>query len=297
MLIIAENINVMSKKIGEAMRNKDPKPIQELAYKLAENGVDYLDINLGPARKEGPELMDWIVRIIQKAVDLPLSLDTTNIEAIEAGLRAHKELARKPMINSINARPDRLAALIPMAVKYNACFIGLTISAEGIPRDASERGILAAEILFHAQEAGIDPKDIFFDPIVVPVSSQQRQLRECTEFLSMIPELAPGAQSTSGVSNVSNGCPKHLRSLVNQTYLCMLKNAGLTSAIVDGLDKDILSLAGDSNDWLKIRKLVGKITSRDPIDLETLSEEELQFVKTVKVLNGDILYSDSWLDL
>jgi len=297
MLIIAENINVMSKKIGAAMKERDAKPVQELAVQLTQNGADILDINLGPARKEGDDLMKWMVKTVQEVTDLPLALDTMNIVAMEAGLQVYKQKKGKAIINSISARPDRMEPMMPFCAKYDAAFVALTISEAGIPRDANERGELAATLMANAMEAGIDIPDMFFDPIVVPVSSQQVQVPECTLFMEMVPDMAPGSNSTCGLSNISNGSPNDLRPILNQTYLCMLKNVGLTSAILDGLDKDIIDLAKGNGDWPKIQELVGKVQRREDVDFSKLNEREIKFAKTAKVLIGDALYSDSWLDL
>ena len=113
MLRIGENLNVMVKKIGAAMKDKDPKPIQELAIAEAKAGVDYIDINLGPARKGGGELMEWIVKTVQEVVDTPLYLDTINAEAIEAGLKVYKNKKGKAVINSIMARPESMDVKFP----------------------------------------------------------------------------------------------------------------------------------------------------------------------------------------
>ncbi|MCX5809821.1 MAG: dihydropteroate synthase, partial [Proteobacteria bacterium] len=202
MLLIGENLNVISRKIGDALRRRDPVPIKEMALAQAKAGMDIIDINLGPARKEGPELMEWVVTTVQDTVDLPLSLDTTNIEAMEAGLRAHRG---KALINSISARPERIESLMPLAGKYNAGFIGLTLGVEGIPRDANERGFLAAQIIAEAAGYGIPEEDVWFDPIVLPINTQQIQVQGCTEFVMMLADLAPDSKSTCGLSNVSNG--------------------------------------------------------------------------------------------
>src|SRR5512147_50016 len=115
MLIIGENLNVISKKIGQALKDRDPGPIREMAEAQTRAGVDLIDINLGPARKAGAELMEWVVKTVQEVTDVPLSLDTSNVEAMEAGLRASK---KKALINSISARPERMEALMPLAKKY-----------------------------------------------------------------------------------------------------------------------------------------------------------------------------------
>ena len=296
MIVIAENINVMSKSLGPAMKNREAEPIVKLARLLRDKGADYLDINVGPARKGGPELMDWMVRTIQGEVELPLCLDTTNIEAMEAGLKAHNNSWGKPIINSISAEPDRMGALLPLAAKYNSAYVALMYSKDGIPRDTGERGVLAAEFLIKAAEYGLaDPADMFFDPVVVPVSSQQNQVAFCTEFMGMIDDIAPGSNSTCGLSNVSNGSPEKLRSILNQVYLVMLRRQGLTSAITDGLDDELMAIAKDRRPELE--ELVGRIDDDEEMDMAALSRREVDFAKTVKILKNEALYSDSWLEL
>jgi 5-methyltetrahydrofolate corrinoid/iron sulfur protein methyltransferase len=293
--IIAENINVMSKKIGPAMKDRNKKPIQELVAKLVENGSDILDINLGPARKAGDEMMEWVVKTVHEVCDKPLYLDTSNIAAIEAGLKAHKDSAGKAVINSISARPERMEALWPMAGKYGAGAVALVLGTEGIPRDSAERAANAAMLMAAAGEAGVSPEDVWIDPIVVPVSSQQQQVGSCTEFIQMLPEMAPGYSNTCGLSNVSNGSPEKLRPLINQCYLMMLKHVGLTGAILDGLDTEILGIARGKR--ADLEELIGNIMDGNTPDLGSLDEEKVRFAKTTKMLLGQTLYSDSWLDL
>ena len=295
MIVIAENINIMSKSIGPAMREKDPKPIQDLAVKLAENDADYLDINLGPARKGGPEMMDFVVKAVQEAVQKPLCLDTMNVEAMEAGLKAHNDEWGKPIINSIMARPERMDALFPLAAKYESNFIALLYGPEGLPRDENERGELAATLQFRAMELGIPDDKVWYDPIVIPVNSQQLELQGCSKFMMMLPVMAPNSKSTCGLSNVSNGAPEHLRDILNQSYLCILRHWGIKSAILDGLDKKILNLAKDG--MPELDELIGKVAEGQPIDMDALSKEEVDYVKTTRVLQAESLYSDSWLEL
>jgi 5-methyltetrahydrofolate corrinoid/iron sulfur protein methyltransferase len=296
MLLIGENLNVMVKRIGEAMKNREAKTIQELAVAEAEAGVDYIDINLGPARKAGDELMEWIVKTVQEVVDLPLFLDTTNEVAIEAGLKAYKNKQGKAVINSIMARPERMQAELPLAQKYDAGFVALLWGPEGMPRDASERGSLAAELMGKAAEYGIPSEDVWIDPIVTPVSSQQDQVKSLLEFMMMFKDLqetAPGLKSTCGLSNVSNGAPAHLRPILNQTYLMMTEKYGMESAIVDAFDEDLKNFArGQRED---IRKVVYRVVDGDEPDLASLSKEEADYVRSTKVLLGHSLYSDSWL--
>jgi len=300
MILIGENLDVMVKKIGTAMKEKDSKPIQELAIAETNAGVDYIDINLGPARKEGGELMEWVVKTVQEVVDTPLSLDTINADAIEAGLRIYKNRKGKALINSIMARPESMETKFPLAQKYEAGVVALLWGPSGLPRDANERGILAAELMQKAMEFGIPNEDIWIDPIVTPITSPQSQVQVpgCVEFMKMfkdLQELAPGMKSTCGLSNVSNGAPNHLRSILNQTYLIMLERYGMSSAIIDAFDEGLKDLARGKRENLK--KLVYRLLDKEQIDLKSLSKEEADYVKTTKVLMGQILYSDSWLTM
>ena len=299
MILIGENLNVMVKTIGQAMKEKNPKPIQDLAVAEAEAGVDYIDINLGPARKGGEELMEWMVNIVQEVVDLPLYLDTTNVNAIEAGLKVYKNKEGKAVINSIMCRPERMEAQIPLVTKYDAGMVALLWGPEGMPRDAAERGLLATDILQRAAEAGVAGEDIWVDPIITPVNVQQNQLLECNQFMSelgMIAEvLAPGCRSTCGLSNVSNGAPEHLRPILNQTYMMMLEKSGMKSCIVDAFDNDLHEIARGKRP--ENTALVHRIVDGDEPQMENLSKEAQDYVKTAKVILGHSLYSDSWLEL
>src|SRR5512136_409964 len=300
MILIGENLNVMVKRIGTAMKEKDPKPIQELAVAEAEAGADYIDINLGPARKGGGELMEWIVQIVQEVVDTPLYLDTINAEAIEAGLKVYKNKKGKAVINSIMARPESMDVKFPIAQKYNAGVVALLWGPSGLPRDADERGVLAAELIQKCVEFGIPGEDVWMDPIVTPVTSPQSQVQvpSCVEFMKMfkdLQEILPGMKSTCGLSNVSNGAPAHLRPILNQTYMMMLERYGMASAIVDAFDEDLKRFA--SGERQDLRKLVYRIMDGEEVDLKPLNKEQADYVKTTRVLIAKALYSDSWLEL
>lgn len=299
MLLIGENLNVMVKRIGQAMKERDPKPIQELAVAEAEAGVDFIDVNLGPARKGGDELMEWMVKTIQEVVDTPLYLDTTNNVAIEAGLKVYEPKKGKAIINSIMCRPERMDAQIPIAAKYDAGMVALLWGPEGLPRDASERMVLATDILSRAVEAGIPPEDIYVDPIITPLNVQQNQLLECLEFMNQLQELAemlaPGVSSTCGLSNVSNGPPDHLRPILNQTFMIILEKYGVKTAIVDAFDEDLRAIGRGERP--QIIELVNRVVDREEVDMGSLSKEEQNYVKTVNVLLGHTLYSDSWLEI
>ena len=292
MILIGENLNIMSQIIGPALKERNPKPIQELAKAEAETGVDYIDLNIGPARKAGDELMEWAVKTVQEVTDKPLSLDTTNPVAMEAGLKVHKG---KALINSISLQPDRLEQELPLVKKYNASMIGLLWGVEGMPRDAAERGILAVDLLYKANELGIPNEDIWIDPILTPVSVEINQVKACFEFMSMLKDIAPECKSTIGLSNISNGTPTHLRPYLNRTCMIMLMKYGLYSAIVDAFDHELVRIA--RGERTEIVALVHRVMDGEKPDLSSLSEEEVQYVKTVRVLTGETLYSHSWLEI
>jgi len=293
--VVAENINIMSKKWGKAMKAKDPKPIQELAAQLTENGADLLDLNLGPARKNGPEMMDWMVRTVQEATDLPLYLDTTNADAVEAGLKAYQPKMGPAVINSISAVPEQMERELPLVKEFNCEYVALMYSKEGIPRDENERGILASELMTAAAEYGVSNEQAWFDPVVIPVSSQQIPLQGCINFFPMIEAIAPGAKSTCGLSNVSNGSPERLRPILNQCCMAILINCGMYGAIVDGLDHEMIAFCKDQRN--DIVEFVGKVYNEEEIDMGALNDEEKKWAKTARVLLNRVLYSDSWLDL
>jgi cobalamin-dependent methionine synthase I len=292
MILVGENINIISKTIGPALKERNPEPIQKMAKTEAARGIDYLDLNIGPARKAGDELMSWLVDTVQQVSDKPLSLDTTNPSATEAGLKASKKRA---LINSVSLQPERLENVLPMVKQYDADMIGLLWGVEGMPRDANERCMLAVDLVYQANQLDIPNENIWIDPIVTPVSVDINQLKACLEFMSMLAEIAPGCKSIVGLSNVSNGAPAHLRPYLNRTYLAMLMQYGIYSAIVDAFDEELIKLA--RGEMPEIVNLVHSIMNGERPNVSSLTNKQAEYTKTVRVLNGETLYSDSWLEI
>jgi len=264
MLIVGENISITSKVVGESIRNRDPEPIIKMARAQKEAGAHYVDVNIGPATKNGEELMQWIVRTVQNAVDVPLALDTKNVSAIEAGLQVHKGIA---MINSVTGDQDKLDALMPLAKKYKARIVGIALSEKGVPPDVDSRIEIIMNIVNSAMEHGVPLEDLYLDPIVLPVAVLQEQVFNCIEGLKAFKQLKdlmelPKAPNTIvGLSNVSQSSPPELKSLLNRTYLTILLSHGLDSAILYPLDKELMNA-----------------------------------VKTFDILSNRILYAHSYLD-
>jgi len=297
MLLIGESLNVISTKIGRAFKERDPGPIQEEAVFQKEKKMDIIDINLGPAKKDGHELMPWVVETVQEVVpDVPLALDTSNITAIEESLKVIKEVpGQSHIVNSIMVRPERYEKMVPMTAEAGVDFVALMWGPEGLPRDENERAALCVELLYFANEAGIPNEKIWVDGIVTPVNIQQPQAISLMEFQGMLPDMCPGAKSTCGLSNISNGPPEHLRPILNQTYMVMLEKYGMVSCIADPRDDQLIAIAkGERQDIVDL--IYGIMDGNDP-DMGSLSKELQDYVKTVKVILGKSLYSDSWLEL
>lgn len=236
MFIIGERINGMFKKVAQAIREKDKKTIQEIALRQVEHGADMLDVNVGPSAPEPLPAMEWLVNTIQEVADIPLAIDSAKTDVIEAGLKLCR---KKPMINSTTAEQVKLDILLPMARKYNASIIGLTMNEKGVPGDAEKRTELALQILASAMEHEIEPDDIYIDPLILPVNVAQDQ---CPKVLDCIGECRllsePPPHIILGLSNVSQKCKN--RELINRTYLVMAVARGLDSAILDPSDGELI---------------------------------------------------------
>ncbi len=296
MILHGESLNVISKVIGKAYKERDPKPIQAEALEQEKLGMDYIDINLGPAKKDGHELMPWVVQVVQEVVpNMPLLLDTSNIAAIEEGLKVVKPASKPHIVNSIMARPERYTVMLPMAAKYEADIVALMWGPDGLPRDENERAALAVELLYAANEAGIPNEKIWVDGIVTPVNIQQVQCISLLNFMMMLEDIAPGCKSTCGLSNISNGPPVHLRPILNTTYMIMLERYGMKAVISDPLDTTLTAVAkGKRPDIVEV---VHQTMDGTAPSLSSLSKELGDYVKTVRVITGESLFSDSYLDI
>ena len=290
---IGENLNVMSKILGPAMKERKADPIKKMVEDEVKAGVDYIDVNIGPARKGGDEMMDWLVRTIQDVTDKPIALDTTNMAATEAGLKACKK--GNALINSVSLQTSRMEAGLKLAKDYDADLIALLWSDDGMPRDANERAMHIVDFVQKAGEIGVPLEKMWFDPIVSPISVEINQVKACVECMGMLKDIAPGSKSTVGLSNVSNGVPDELRPWLNIPYLIMLMKNGLHSAIVDAFDDDLKSIV--TGEKASLIKLVGDIMDGEKVDMGKLSGDELKYAKSVKVLMGESLFSDSWLEV
>ncbi len=294
MVIIGENIHIIAKTISTAIRERNAKVIQDLARAQAEAGADYIDLNVGPMKKDPEQTMEWLVKTVQEVTDLPLSIDTMNYIAMEAGLKACR---KRPLLNSASGKTDSKQNMLPLAKKYNCEVVISVMTDRGMPPDVNSKVESIMDTVAYANELGIPNEDIWVDPILLPVSTAgegQRFAVENLEFIKIIGDVLPGVKSIVGLSNTSNGVPEELRPLINRTYLVMLAKNGLYSAIADPLDKELMKL--NRGEMPEIVELIHKVMDGEEIDLSSLSQKEVEYVKTAKVLKGETLYSNAWLE-
>ena len=291
---IAESINIMGNRSGSAMKERNPAPVQEMAKEESAAGATYLDLNIGPARKDGTELMPWVVETVQEAVDTPLCLDTTNTDAMAAGFKVVKN-KEQAIMNSISAQPERMEALIPVAAEAGCDVIALLWGPDGMPRDSAERAAMSVDLMMALNEAGIPNEKILFDPIGTPITLGADQIAAGLEFMMMLPDIAPGSGSTVGLSNVSNGVAEHLRKYLDRTYLIMLMKYGISTAIVNSYDAELMAICkGERQDLVD---MVHAMMDGDDPDPSTLEGTALEHYKTYKALSGQTVFSESWLEL
>ncbi len=285
MLIIGEKLSIIAKRVREAMMKRDKGPIQEIATRQWKEGSGMIDANIGPAEDGGGELMEWMVTTIQEVVPLPICLDTTNYKAVEAGLKVHNNEWGRPLINSTSNDPERFP-MLELAAKYNAQIIGLTVGKGGLPADAEERAAIAAEIMARAMEYGVPLEDLYLDPLVLQISTSQDHAMKVIDAIKMFREMnEPPMKTVVGLSNISNGCPKNIRPIINKYYFLMLLDAGLTAAIAD---------AHEMAEAMQEKSLFDAVLAGQTIE----DKEKMKVIKkTIDIIMGKTLYAHSYLEM
>jgi 5-methyltetrahydrofolate corrinoid/iron sulfur protein methyltransferase len=305
-LIIGENIQILSAPVKAAIADRDKKVIQDLAVKQVEAGAGIVDLNIGPQKRHGHEVMPWIVDAVQEVVDVPLSLDTTNLAAMEEGLKVCKQPA---MLNSASADPERCDSVMQLAARYDARVIALTMGVDGIPTTADGRAGIAMETLLPAAEAaGLPIQNVYLDPLVLAVNCNQDVAMESVESVRMFKMMAdPAPMTVVGLSNISNGALPDVRPLINRVMMVMVMGAGLDSAIADPLDSV-------QNEWIRVTEQRDESTPLNKLivalhdavaAMGTLDEslvdksdpEQVDLWKTYRMLTNQTLYADSYLQL
>ena len=255
---IGERIHCIAPSIRKAMDERDPAPILERAAAQIKAGATYLDVNIGPAEKDGPERMMWAVKLLQENFNnVPLALDTANMKAIEAGIKVYNRTNGKPIVNSADA--GSRIGYIDLAAANDAICIALC-SADGIAKDNAEREMHCDNMLERGLSLGMTSDDLWFDPLFLVVKGMQDKQMEVLEAIKMFSD--KGLKSTGGLSNNSNGAPKNVRPIMDSALVAMCMMQGLTSAIVN------------------------------PNDLRLM-----ETIKSCDIFKNHVLYSDSYLDL
>ena len=255
---IGERIHCISPVIRKAMDERDPAPIQKRAAEQIAAGATYLDVNIGPAEKDGPERMMWAVKLLQENFDnVPLALDTANKKAIEAGIKVYNRTNGKPIVNSADA--GSRISYIDLAAANDAICVALC-SADGIAKDNEERMKHCHNMLERGMSLGMDATDLWFDPLFLVVKGMQDKQMDVLNAIKMFAD--EGLKSTGGLSNNSNGAPKTLRPIMDSALVAMAMMQGLTSAIVN------------------------------PCDLRLM-----ETIKSCDIFKNHVLYSDSYLEL
>jgi len=307
MYIIGENIQILSPRVKAALQDHDAAPLREMARKQVEHGASMVDLNIGPRKKDGVEIMQWVVEEVYDEIGpVPLSLDTTNAAAIEAGLKKCQELGIEAMINSTSADPDRLNVTMPLAAQYGARIIALAMD-KNIPPTADGRVGLAMEILVpKAEELGLPMSHLYLDPLVLTVNGCQDHGPETLNAIRSFKMLwDPSPMTTVGLSNISNSVPHEGRSLLNRTYLVMLLAAGLDSAIADPLDlaqNELVRIVEQRDDstglgraYLALYDTVAGMEEFTPDHVDMKDPDQVAVYKTVRILENKVIYAHGYL--
>lgn len=307
MYIIAENIHIISPRVKQAIADRDAKFFQDLAVRLVDAGANAIDLNIGPQKKEGHLILPWLVETLEQVVDVPLAFDTTNLTAIEAACETVTKA--QPIINSTDARPERLEKVPLIAKKFNTRLIALTMGEGMIPVAADERVSIALEKLIpRALEIDFPITDLIIDPLVLTVSGCQQYCPECIEAVRMLKYAwDPPPLTNGGLSNVSNAVPSEMRPLLNRTYMVMLMGAGIDMVIADPLDRTLMEwirVVEQRDESTALNRLILKLHDRvaameelQPEDVDMSDPEQVAVWKTVQVLLNKIIYTDSYLRL
>ena len=232
MIIIGENINGTLASVREAIEQRDAESITRLATSQADAGADYIDVNVGTGTVDEAGSMEWALEVVRNATDKPVSLDSSNPAVLMKGLELCGE--SRPFINSANGELSKTECILPLAAEYNCPIVALPMDESGIPDTPEGRLEICHRILESAGRWGVPESDLFFDPLVIPVSTEHRQGRLTLDTLSIIKSELPGVSTVLGLSNISFGLPK--RYLLNRSLLTMAVFVGLDAVLMDPTD-------------------------------------------------------------
>jgi len=238
MLVIGENINASNKSVAEAIASGNVNFLQDLAKAQADAGADFIDVNSGMASQDGVATMEWLMGIVQQATDRPLVIDSDNPHIIEAALQKYD--GEKVMINSVTAEQERLVPVGSLAAERQASLVALAMGDQGIPNNVEDRLVACDSIMTYLTGLGMKEEQIFFDPLVLPISVDPNQGLVTLKTIEQIKSHFPGAKTVMGLSNISYGLPQ--RNMVNRGFMLMAAYAGLDAAILNPLDAKMMAI-------------------------------------------------------
>ncbi len=306
MVLIAENIHIISKTTKEAILQKNDKYILNIVNNVLSNGIDVFDLNVGPAKGALEGSISYLTRLISEKFDVNFSFDTSNFGEMKSGFGALKQSQTSScFINSICADENKKKAGFDIAVENNANIIALAFNPEsGIAKTSDERLELAFSIFEDAMSNDINQDKLYFDPLVLPVSAAQNQANVVLETIRMLKEAMPESHIIIGLSNVSNGSPKELRPLLNKVFLALCMGAGLDSAILDGLDLEtirIYNMILNKNPISAVDKLyfslynfMNTFSDFNEIQADDNDLNQVNILRAAKILLNKEIYSHSF---
>jgi 5-methyltetrahydrofolate corrinoid/iron sulfur protein methyltransferase len=235
MLIVGELINASRKSVKEILENQDSAGVAKLARDQKDNGAHYIDVNAGVFVGKEPELLKWLVATVQGGVNVPCCIDSPDPRAIESALSVHKGTA---MINSISLEKERFEKLLPVVAGSKSKVVALCMSDEGMPETADQRMGIADKLINGLVQKGVPLDNIYVDPLVQPVSTNNAFGVEFLQAVERITQDFKGVHTMCGLSNISFGLPE--RKFINQTFMVAAITRGLDGAIVNPLDKRMM---------------------------------------------------------
>jgi len=236
-LVVGERINTSRKGVAEMVARRDGEAIAREARRQVEAGANFVDVNAGTFVSEEPELLRWLVTVVQHAVQVPLCVDSPNPIAIRAALEVHRG---KALVNSITGERTRFQQLLPVVKQFGCGVVALCMDDAGMPASGEEAVAKGSRLVEDLLSAGIPAEDIYLDPLVRPVSTDSRAGLAVLDAIRALRQQYPGVHAICGLSNVSFGLPE--RRLLNRAFLVAAMAAGLDAVILDPLDDKLMAL-------------------------------------------------------
>lgn len=303
MILIGENLHVISKNVREALQNRDEIFVKNLLN--LQKKMDYADLNIGPARGDLEGIFSWLCHLVEENSSLKISLDTTNFEEMKNAFSFIKN-KENIFLNSTSNDMPQLDLMCGLVLEHDCRLVALTMSKEtGIPKTSDGRLEIAFDIYEKCMENGMASDKIYFDPLVIPLTADQSQGLEALNTLKMIKEsFDPPVKTVIGLSNISNGAPAELRPLINRVFAVLAYGAGLDAVIMDAADDElyrILKMLSSKkaekdvdNLYLKLSKMFENFEDLESLEFDKNNEEQLKIFKTCEIILNKKIYSNSF---